>query len=52
MQHTNWDNLEIKRHWDIIATLAEEQLIYFSMEKQKEVKQSIDIIDRMISKLN
>ena len=51
MQHTNWQNLEIKQHWEIIAETTEEQMIYFSMEKQKELKKSIQIIDKLIQKL-
>ncbi|MDO8628198.1 MAG: hypothetical protein Q7R56_00405 [Nanoarchaeota archaeon] len=51
MQPTNWKNIEIKRCWDNLASILDEQMIYFSKENQERTEKEIEIVHKHISTL-
>lgn len=51
MQHTNWANIEIKRSWEVLSTMIDEQMIYFSEQKQHEVEAALTTVNNYIKKI-
>lgn len=42
--------IEVKRAWDEIGNIVEEQMIYFEMHTQKKLEKAISTLDKFIYK--